>query len=251
MLDSLECLVSQENPVLTISTFSRHLRVDVDQMEMQDHKDHEETAGRRDGRAHLVELVVLDHEDHLVILEIEGSPELEEVRPVQKDIRVEITSGLGNKVSVESLAQLVHKANPEKMENPEDKKESPVEWEDPVSLDSQANEVNLAPMETPPLESTDFQVQMDGMEGRENAERGEGTDSMDLEKVPVVTLAIPEKEIREKKDNPEWQQQETESRDLKVSQGSPSFLDLRTVNKVSVEMTVNKENPEMRENGSL
>ena len=33
-------------------------------------------------------------------------------------------------------------------------------------------------METPPLESTDFQVQMDEMEGRENAERGEGTDSM-------------------------------------------------------------------------
>lgn len=98
MLDSLECLVSQENPVLTISTFSLHLLVDVDQMEMQDHKDHEETAGRRDGRAHLVELVVLDHEDHLVILEIEGSPGLEEVPPVQKDIRVEITSGLGNKV---------------------------------------------------------------------------------------------------------------------------------------------------------
>ena len=48
----------------------------------------------------------------------------------------------------------------------------------------------------------------------------------------MVTLAIPEKEIKEKKDNPEWQQQETESRDLKVSQGSPSFLDLRTVNKV-------------------
>ena len=67
---------------MTISTFSLHLLVDVDQMEMQDHKDHEETAGRRDGRAHLVELVVLDHEDHLVILEIEGSPELEEVRTV-------------------------------------------------------------------------------------------------------------------------------------------------------------------------